>query len=52
MNALTPISRRLLIAAIASALLPAAALAADRAALERGARAALQKLTKSGKIPQ
>ncbi|HMO46148.1 MAG TPA: YSC84-related protein [Rubrivivax sp.] len=45
MNALAPISRRLLIAAMASALLPAAALAADRAALDRDARAALQKLT-------
>ena len=46
MNALTPISRRLLIAAIASAL-PAAALAADRSALEKDARAALQKLMNS-----
>jgi lipid-binding SYLF domain-containing protein len=45
MKTFSTVSRRLLIAAIASALLPATAWAADRAALERDARAALQKLT-------
>jgi lipid-binding SYLF domain-containing protein len=45
MKTFSTISRRLLLAVVASALLPATALAADRAALERDARAALQKLT-------
>lgn len=45
MKTSSTVSRRLLIAAIASALLPATAWAADRAGLERDARAALQKLT-------
>ena len=45
MKSFPPISRRLLICAVASALLPLPAWAADRAALERDARAALQKLT-------
>jgi len=45
MKTFSPIAALLLTAAIASSLLPATALAADRAALERDARAALQKLT-------
>ena len=42
---LSTLSKLLLTAAIASALLPPTASAADRAALERDARSALQKLT-------
>ncbi len=42
-------SRRLCIAALCAALVPVAAWAADRGALERDARAALQKLT--GSVP-
>ena len=45
MKTSSTLSRRLLIAAMAAALLPATGWAADRAALERDARAALQKLT-------
>jgi lipid-binding SYLF domain-containing protein len=45
MKTFCALTKLLLMAAIASALLPATALAADRAALERDARAALQKLT-------
>jgi lipid-binding SYLF domain-containing protein len=45
MRTFSTISRLLWAATIASALLPATASAADRAALERDARAALQKLT-------
>jgi lipid-binding SYLF domain-containing protein len=47
MKTFSPISKLLLTAATVFALLPATALAADRAALERDARAALQKLTGS-----
>ena len=43
------IAKRLLMVAVAFALLPAAAFAADRSALERDARAALQTLT--GSVP-
>ena len=49
MKTFSPISKLLLTAAIAFALLPTGALAADRSALERDARAALQKLT--GSVP-
>ena len=45
MRTFSTFSKLLLTAAIVSSLLPAAASAADRAALERDARAALQKLT-------
>ena len=45
MRTLSTLSKLLLAAAIVSSLLPATASAADRAALERDARAALQKLT-------
>ena len=45
METSSPISRLLLAASLALALLPATALAADRSALERDARAALSKLT-------
>jgi len=45
----SPITKLLLTAAAAFALMPATALAADRAALERDARAALQTLT--GSVP-
>ena len=49
MTTYSPITKLLLTAAAAFALLPATALAADRAALERDARAALQTLT--GSVP-
>ena len=45
MRTLSTFSKLLLTAAIVSSLLPANASAADRAALERDARSALQKLT-------
>ena len=45
MNILPTVTRLLLAATFVSALLPTTASAADRAALERDARAALQKLT-------
>ena len=45
MNILSTVARLLLAATFVSALLPTTASAADRAALERDARAALQKLT-------
>ena len=45
MNILPTVARLLLAATFVSALLPTTASAADRAALERDARAALQKLT-------
>ena len=45
MRTFSTFSKLLLTGAIVSSLLPAAASAADRAALERDARAALQKLT-------
>ena len=44
MKTFSPIAALLLTAAIAASLLPGTAVAADRAALERDARAALQKL--------
>ena len=49
MKTFSAISKLLLTAAIAFALLPTAGLAADRSALERDARAALQTLT--GSVP-
>jgi lipid-binding SYLF domain-containing protein len=45
MNTFSTVSKLLLTATIVSSLLPVTAWAADRAALEREARAALQKLT-------
>ncbi len=45
MNTFSTVSKLLLTATIVSSLLPVTAWAADRAALERDARAALQKLT-------
>ena len=45
MEPFSPISKLLLAATVAFALLPTTALAADRSALERDARAALAKLT-------
>jgi lipid-binding SYLF domain-containing protein len=49
MKTTSPIAKLLLMASVAFALLPAGALAVDRSALERDARAALQKLT--GSVP-